>query len=83
MLGATNVPWELDNAIRRRFQKRVYISLPESAARAGIFKIHSGKTKSDLTEQDFALLGDTSTGYSGSDIANVVNEALMLPVRRC
>jgi len=83
VLGATNVPWELDNAIRRRFQKRVYISLPESTARAGIFRIHSGKTKSSLTEADFAALGDASEGYSGSDISNVVNEALMLPVRRC
>ena len=38
VLGATNVPWELDNAIRRRFQKRIYISLPDATARAGIFK---------------------------------------------
>jgi len=83
VLGATNVPWELDNAIRRRFQKRVYISLPEAAARANIFKIHSGKTKSILTEADYGVLGQSSEGYSGSDLANVVNEALMLPVRRC
>jgi vacuolar protein-sorting-associated protein 4 len=83
VLGATNVPWELDNAIRRRFQKRVHIGLPESPARAGIFKIRSGKTKTTIDEQQYAQLGDASHGYSGSDIANVVNEALMLPVRRC
>lgn len=83
VLGATNVPWELDNAIRRRFQKRIYISLPEATARAGMFKIHSGKTKNSLTEADFATLGEESHGYSGSDLANVVNEALMLPVRKC
>lgn len=83
VLGATNVPWELDNAIRRRFQKRIYISLPDSTARAGIFKIRSGNTKSNLTEADYATLGDMSEGYSGSDLANVVNEALMLPVRKC
>ena len=34
MLGATNVPWEIDSAMRRRFQKKVYISLPEDYARA-------------------------------------------------
>jgi len=83
VLGATNVPWELDNAIRRRFQKRVHIGLPEAPARAGIFKIASGKTKTSIDETGFAKLGEASHGYSGSDIANVVNEALMLPVRRC
>ena len=51
VLGATNVPWELDNAIRRRFQKRIYIALPEAPARAGIFKIRSGNTKSDVSEE--------------------------------
>ena len=54
VLGATNVPWELDNAIRRRFQKRVHIGLPEAPARAGIFKIASGKTKTSIDEQGFA-----------------------------
>jgi vacuolar protein-sorting-associated protein 4 len=83
VLGATNVPWELDNAIRRRFQKRVHIGLPEAPARAGIFKIRSGKTKTTIDEAGYAQLGEASHGYSGSDIANVVNEALMLPVRRC
>ena len=51
VLGATNEPWELDNAIRRIFQKRIYISLPDAKARAGIFRISGGKTKNnDLTE---------------------------------
>jgi vacuolar protein-sorting-associated protein 4 len=53
VLGATNVPWELDNAIRRRFQKRIYIMLPDAVARAGIFKIRCGKTRHSLTEEDF------------------------------
>ena len=50
ILGATNCPWELDNAIRRRFEKRVYIALPDPAARAGIFKIRVGKTANTLSE---------------------------------
>lgn len=58
VLGATNVPWELDNAIRRRFEKRVYIALPDAAARAGIFKIRTGKTKNNLQESDWAMLGE-------------------------
>jgi len=83
VLGATNLPWELDNAIRRRFQKRIYIALPDAVARAGIFKIRGGKTKNNLTDADYTTLGELSEGYSGSDIAIVVNEALMMPVRKC
>ena len=83
VLGATNVPWELDKAIRRRFQKRIYISLPDATARAGIFKNKGKKTFNNLTEEQWAILGNQSEGYSGSDCAVVVNEALMMPVRRC
>ena len=53
VLGATNTPWGLDNAIRRRFQKRIYITLPYANARAGIFKNRGSKTKNNLTEQDY------------------------------
>jgi vacuolar protein-sorting-associated protein 4 len=83
ILGATNVPWELDPAIRRRFEKRVYISLPESQARATMFKIHLGNTPNSLTEIDFSELGDLTEGYSGSDISIVVKDALMEPIRKC
>ena len=83
VLGATNVPWELDQAMRRRFQKRIYISLPDATARAGILKNRGSKTKNSVTEDDWVALGNESEGYSGSDLAIVVNEALMMPVRRC
>lgn len=83
VLGATNVPWELDQAMRRRFQKRIYISLPDATARAHIMKNKGGKTKNNLTDEDWVTLGNNSEGYSGSDMAIVVNEALMMPVRRC
>ena len=83
VLGATNVPWELDQAMRRRFQKRIYISLPDATARAGIMKNKGSKTKNCVSEEDWVALGNESEGYSGSDIAIVVNEALMMPVRRC
>lgn len=41
VLGATNVPWELDPAMRRRFEKRVYIALPEVPARTSMFKVYN------------------------------------------
>lgn len=83
VLGATNVPWELDPAIRRRFQKRVYIALPEASARAYMFKLNIGDTPCVVTDQQFQLLGQSSEGYSGSDIAVLVQEALFEPLRKC
>lgn len=83
VLGATNIPWELDAAIRRRFEKRVYIPLPESDARAYMVRLHLGDTPNDLTDDDFDKLGDITEGASGSDIKVLVKEALMEPLRRC
>jgi len=81
VLAATNMPWSLDPAIRRRFEKRIYIPLPEEGARYTMFKIHLGDTPNQLTQQDFRELAKSTEGYSGSDIANVVREAMMIPVR--
>uniref|UniRef100_A0A7S2HM33 vesicle-fusing ATPase n=1 Tax=Helicotheca tamesis TaxID=374047 RepID=A0A7S2HM33_9STRA len=83
VLGATNVPWELDAAIRRRFEKRVYIPLPEREARTYMVKLHLGDTPNNLTEEDFDKLGEMTDGASGSDIKVLVKEALMQPLRRC
>mmetsp|Transcript_23822 Transcript_23822/g.35180 ORF Transcript_23822/g.35180 Transcript_23822/m.35180 type:complete len:446 (+) Transcript_23822:97-1434(+) len=83
ILGATNVPWELDAAIRRRFEKRVYIPLPEAEPRSYMFKIHLGDTPNDLNEEHFEKLGALTKGASGSDIKVLVKEALMQPLRRC
>lgn len=83
VLGATNIPWELDAAIRRRFEKRVYIPLPEAEARTGMLRLHLGDTPNDLTEEDFEKLGEMTEGASGSDIKVLVKEALMEPLRRC
>jgi vacuolar protein-sorting-associated protein 4 len=83
VLGATNVPWELDAAIRRRFEKRVYIPLPGAPARTLMVKLNLGDTPSSLTEEDFETLGEITEGASGSDIMVLVKEALMQPLRTC
>lgn len=70
-------------AMRRRFEKRVYIALPEASARAVMFRLNLGDTPHSLTEADFIQLGQNTEGYSGSDIAVVVREALMEPLRKC
>uniref|UniRef100_A0ACB8FCI9 Vacuolar protein sorting-associated protein 4B n=1 Tax=Sphaerodactylus townsendi TaxID=933632 RepID=A0ACB8FCI9_9SAUR len=82
VLGATNIPWVLDSAIRRRFEKRIYIPLPEDHARAAMFKLHLGSTPNSLSETDYRDLGKRTDGYSGADISIIVRDALMQPVRK-
>lgn len=83
VLGATNTPWDIDSAMRRRFEKRIYIPLPDKMARARMFSIHLGSTPHSLKEADFALLGEKTEGMSGSDIGTLVREAIMEPLRKC
>lgn len=82
VLGATNIPWVLDSAIRRRFEKRIYIPLPEENARMIMFKIHLGNTAHVLTEENLRQLANQTEGYSGADISIIVRDALMQPVRK-
>lgn len=82
VLGATNIPWVLDSAIRRRFEKRIYIPLPELQARAIMFKLHLGNTAHVLADEDFKQLAAATEGYSGADISIIVRDALMQPVRQ-
>lgn len=82
VLGATNIPWQLDAAIRRRFQRRVHISLPDLPARTKMFELAVGTTPCALTAADYRKLGELSEGYSGSDISIAVQDALMQPVRK-
>lgn len=82
VLGATNMPWQLDMAIRRRFERRVYIALPDQAARDYMFRLRIGKTPHVLTSANFIDLAQRSEGYSGSDITGLVKAAIMEPVRK-
>ena len=82
VLAATNTPYALDQAIRRRFDKRIYIPLPDLKARQHMFKVHLGDTPHNLTESDFESLAQKTEGFSGSDIAVCVKDVLFEPVRK-
>lgn len=82
MLGATNIPWQLDAAIRRRFERRIFIPLPEEQARTKMFELNVGETPHNVTHAEFKKLGEMTEGYSGSDIAIAVRDALMEPIRK-
>ena len=83
VLGATNIPWGLDPAVRRRFQKKIYISLPEEEARVTMFELNLKDSPNSLTKEELEDLAFKTAGYSGSDIANVSQEAEYEPLRRC
>jgi vacuolar protein-sorting-associated protein 4 len=82
VLGATNIPWGLDSAIRRRFERRIYIPLPDPEARTEMIRIHTAGTPVELAEEHFAMLAEECEGFSGADINIAVREALLEPVRR-
>lgn len=82
VLGATNIPWCIDAGIRRRFERRIYIPLPEENARRELFKLNINKTNHSLTEEDFVLLAKRTENYSGADIAVLVRDAIYEPVRK-
>eukprot|EP01062_Namystynia_karyoxenos_P047867 TRINITY_DN3626_c0_g1_i2.p1 TRINITY_DN3626_c0_g1~~TRINITY_DN3626_c0_g1_i2.p1 ORF type:complete len:506 (+),score=212.95 TRINITY_DN3626_c0_g1_i2:104-1519(+) len=81
VLGATNLPHKLDSAVRRRFERRIEISLPDVQTRAAILKLHVGATPHTLTDADFDQLAQRAEGYSGSDLSTLVRSALFEPVR--
>lgn len=81
VLGATNTPWQLDMAIRRRFEKRVYIPLPCEQARTQLFKIMTKSNNTNMSEEDYQTLAKMTDGFSGSDLDSVNRDALYEPVR--
>jgi vacuolar protein-sorting-associated protein 4 len=63
VLGATNIPWDLDPAVRRRFQKKIYIPLPEDIARQTLFKLQLGKdTPNNITTEEIEYLASITEG---------------------
>ena len=81
VIAATNFPWDLDEAFRRRLEKRIYIPLPDYESRKSLFQINLASVKlSDDVDLDY--LADKSEGYSGADVTNVCRDASFMAMRR-
>src|SRR5881398_1508470 len=83
LIAATNRPDVLDPALLRpgRFDRRVVVSRPDVRGREEILRVHAKKVK--LAEGvDLAVVARGTPGYSGAELANVINEAALLAARR-
>lgn len=81
VFATTNMPWELDIAALRRFQRRVLVPMPNHETRSNIMKLHAGQQHC-LVDQDFEFLATKTDGYSGSDLSTLVNDGLMRPIKQ-
>ncbi|XP_029736067.1 katanin p60 ATPase-containing subunit A1 [Aedes albopictus] len=81
VLAATNFPWDIDEALRRRLEKRIYIPLPNKEGREALLKINLREVKVDESV-DLTTIATRLDGYSGADITNVCRDASMMSMRR-
>ena len=81
ILGATNRPWDLDEAILRRLTKRIYIPLPDRNARLQLFhlKMRGINVSNDI---DYDFLVSKTENYNSDDIESVCKDAAMAPFQR-
>ncbi len=80
-IGATNLPWNLDPAFLRRFEKKLYIPMPDSTAREQMLRIELGDNIPGNFQVTLPGLLDKTDGFSASDIKRLVQEALQVPLR--
>ncbi len=83
VLAATNRPDVLDKALLRagRFDRQIVVGAPDVKAREQILEVHS-KKKRLAEDVDFRVIAKNTSGFSGADLENVLNEAALLAARR-
>lgn len=81
VLATTNKPWDLDEALRRRLEKRIYIPLPDEGGRLEMLKLFLSTVQcSDDVNLD--KVASETQGFSGADVHILCREASMAPMRR-
>uniref|UniRef100_J3MAY6 microtubule-severing ATPase n=1 Tax=Oryza brachyantha TaxID=4533 RepID=J3MAY6_ORYBR len=81
VIGATNKPQELDDAVLRRLVKRIYVPLPDPNVRRLLLKTQLKGQSFKLSSHDLERLAVETEGYSGSDLRALCEEAAMMPIR--
>ncbi|ESN99652.1 hypothetical protein HELRODRAFT_192890 [Helobdella robusta] len=81
VMGATNRPQELDDAVLRRFAKRIYVTMPSKATRVNVLTKLLSKHNNPLTADEVDELASFTEGYSGSDLTSLAKDAALGPIR--
>lgn len=81
VLAATNHPWDIDDAFRRRFEKRIHIGLPDLEARKGLLELNL-KTVALDDKVDLAEIARLLDAYSGADITSFSRDAALMSMRK-
>jgi SpoVK/Ycf46/Vps4 family AAA+-type ATPase len=81
VIGATNKPWDLDEPFLRRFQKRVYIPLPDVTARFNILQLYSKHLVKLDSNVNLLAIARLTNGYSGSDLFDIIQAVHLNVVR--
>ena len=81
VLAATNHPWDIDDAFRRRFEKRIHIGLPELEARKGLLELNL-KTVALDEKVDLVEIAKLLDAYSGADITSFCRDAALMSMRK-
>ncbi|XP_065113161.1 katanin p60 ATPase-containing subunit A1 [Paramisgurnus dabryanus] len=81
VLAATNFPWDIDEALRRRLEKRIYIPLPSAKGRVELLRINL-KELDLANDVDMDKIAEQMEGYSGADITNLCRDASLMAMRR-
>ncbi|XP_064599850.1 spastin-like isoform X1 [Liolophura sinensis] len=81
VMGATNRPQELDDAVLRRFSKRVYVTMPDASTRRTMLAHLLRKHSHPLSRRELDELARLTEGYSGSDLTSLAKDAALGPIR--
>ncbi|XP_069118122.1 spastin-like isoform X2 [Argopecten irradians] len=81
IMGATNRPQELDDAVLRRFAKRVYVNMPGKETRKSMLTQLLAKHSNPLTSDELSEVARLTEGYSGSDLNALAKDAALGPIR--
>ena len=80
VMAATNLPWQLDNAIVRRFPKMIYVPLPDADERKEML-LKNLSSVCQLSDNEIQKLVEKTEYFSGSDISNMMNDIYLEPMR--